>query len=812
MMLLLYRIKSSLLGILGSCLTVLLVYHIFKLGIKETYVQHLDSTEITNYTLLESLLLTDSNNVIHQYENQSTDTATISSINYSLEQLKTLASTASLPSIQSVSVILQYHFEISFRDQIDSVLRQTINLSFIYIVCTKQDKPTVDQLIADKEQEYQRYGLIRSVNVSNKQGSYWFSGIGTLNNDDTDFVFILDGAWVQPGEKYFDFTLRLLQAPFSPFEHTLVGTEQGLEDGKDCRLEASRARYVRQISDIWLLRREWLLALLSDERRNDTNKSISRDLYQALDMPSILLPSSVRSLQGNTFNSSIRDCEEGTDERNASILFYMDQQSSSSLEKLICQFSTQHEIIHLATMNEENIKPITCYHPQNTFIMYHTMAESQNGMFQLVYQLSASVVIYEESTMMNLESDFLKSSLSHTTTALQLTPPTFIRLSKLNKELLPNILWMAGLPIKALEQWHVPSIKLIITTSGNKKLPQVKRLLNSLKHADYLGDKQVDLTLLMDEKSDRLTSQYINNLQWTIGRKQVHHRIAQVHPMQIFTEAWYPSDNHEYAVMLDDRLELSPFFYVWLKHTILKYRYSAITINKQVFGISLYSPRIIDTDTTGRLLFKGSNSTKLPYLMQIPSSSGALYFPEHWREFHDYITARLTDQAIVKRGSGQRHLLNDFVLRISRSNLWTNSWRKYFDEMTYMRGYLMLYPPHQTSYSTVHLMPVKKKNKARYLSAEKLYNVPLSRKVVSQQLPDMDALAIFDLHGKLVQQSSRLIERGLQLQRTVSACEPRPEHNHDPSDMLCPFSHLIQIPIEASPTEIPIKSVNIYVG
>jgi ABC-type uncharacterized transport system permease subunit len=51
------RVKSSVLGALGSLLTLILMFHIVKLGTKErAHIRYLDSTEITNYTLLESLL------------------------------------------------------------------------------------------------------------------------------------------------------------------------------------------------------------------------------------------------------------------------------------------------------------------------------------------------------------------------------------------------------------------------------------------------------------------------------------------------------------------------------------------------------------------------------------------------------------------------------------------------------------------------------------------------------------------------------------------------------------------------------------
>jgi hypothetical protein len=350
----------------------------------------------------------------------------------------------------------------------------------------------------------------------------------------------------------------------------------------------------------------------------------------------------------------------------------------------------------------------------------------------------------------------------------------------------------------------------MITTSGHKKAQQVKRMLSSVKSANYLGDT-VDLSILMNEKTDSLTSKFVNNLQWTVGEKSIRHRISGAHPMQIFAEAWYPSSDHEYAIMLDDRIELSNQFYIWIKYNLLKYRYSGISTipNNSLFGISLYSPRIIDTDPTGRQLLYPPHDD-YPYLMQVPSSSGALYFPEHWREFHDYITARLTDQSIVKRGSGNRHLFKDSLLTVSRSNRWINSWRKYFDEMIYMRGYVMLYPPSQSSYSTLYITNpnLNQKKKEAYTSAEKLYQVPLTQSKKIRSLPEYEQLSVLDLHGKLSNQSL-LVEKGHALQRKFSSCEPRLHHNHDPSDMLCPFSKLVEISIDAD-KDIPVKKVSVY--
>lgn len=363
-------------------------------------------------------------------------------------------------------------------------------------------------------------------------------------------------------------------------------------------------------------------------------------------------------------------------------------------------------------------------------------------------------------------------------------------------------------------EWHIPKINLIITTGG-KRSQQLKNLLHSIKQGHYLGD-QVDISIVIDEKSDAKSINMANELKWQQGIKNLRHRISGVHVMQIFTESWYPSNDDEYAIMLNDRLQLSPSFYVWSKYALLKYRYSGEQQTNNLFGISLYSPRIIDTDPSGRSLLPKQDNTA--YLMQHPASQfgagGALYFPQHWREFHDYITARLTDQAIIKRGSKLPHLFKDSLLTVSKSNKWLSSWRKYFDEMIYMRGYVMLYPS-SVSYATfvsINSEPIKNKKKAElYVNAEKLYKVPLAMDLGDRGevlLPDLEKMSVLDIHGKIVHDGvHELVTRGHVLQRKFSACEPVLNHQHDPSDMLCPFNQLVQVPIDHK--EMPTKTISL---
>ena len=123
----------------------------------------------------------------------------------------------------------------------------------------------------------------------------------------------------------------------------------------------------------------------------------------------------------------------------------------------------------------------------------------------------------------------------------------------------------------------------------------------------------------------------------------------------------------------------------------------------KLFGISLYQQKIIELRPEGRQPFDAKTlfadhgfPRTTPYLSQIPCSWGAVYFPQHWREFHTYLAWRLSEFAIK---------ISQNVVPDVRSNKWSKSWKKYFIELAYLRGYAMLYPNFDNfvSLSTNHI-------------------------------------------------------------------------------------------------------------
>ncbi len=221
-----------------------------------------------------------------------------------------------------------------------------------------------------------------------------------------------------------------------------------------------------------------------------------------------------------------------------------------------------------------------------------------------------------------------------------------------------------------------------------------------------------------------------------------------------------------------------------------------------LFGISLYQQKNLELYIEGRRPFNARwlfNSTGIappntPYLSQIPCSWGAVYFPEHWREFHTYVASRLTDPLLS---------LKKNVVPNVRSSRWQRSWKKYFIEMVFLRGYTMLYPNYAnfSSLSTNHLEPgahVKRRPRAVFDKKRGLFDLPLmslpdvNASVVPRTglldlpengMPAWDALPVLDLHGSVVSEKL-IVDRGRARRPEVFGCTD-PPIPYDALSLLC---------------------------
>ncbi|KAL6911319.1 hypothetical protein ACP4OV_000124 [Aristida adscensionis] len=261
-----------------------------------------------------------------------------------------------------------------------------------------------------------------------------------------------------------------------------------------------------------------------------------------------------------------------------------------------------------------------------------------------------------------------------------------------------KVLWMATLKPAALPNWNRMRISVNIITQNRVK--SLNRLLASLRGAYYLGD-EVPISFNMDSRVDAATLRAVSAFEWPHGPKTLRRRIIQGGLIRAVSESWYPASDDDYGLLLEDDIEVSPFYYLWVKYALLAYRYDPGVSLPELSSISLYTPRLVEVvkerPKWNATAFFRKVHPNTPYLHQLPCSWGAVFFPKHWREFYAYMAARFTEDAKS----------NPVQIPRSRTNGWQASWKKFLIDMMYLRGYVSLYPnfPNQSSFSTNHMEP-----------------------------------------------------------------------------------------------------------
>ncbi|KAG0179912.1 hypothetical protein DFQ29_001492 [Apophysomyces sp. BC1021] len=793
--------------------------------IVEEIVEYEDTTQMTDYALLDKLFRSDQAYNQHEVQTQfnryertplwvanSKDPLPFSKQlalhhpemkGHTSIELEKLANSAMLPSTVSVTAIVHVQPLSQLHTQVTALLEQTTVPTTVWIACKVDEKEQVERVVAAFNDKH--------VKVIVRDEAWLQLSLHTT----TDYVWILDQG-VVPGRQYLQRLLKLSHT--KEYRHALLGTEASVlvQDGTLC-IQSDTSQPADMIDNMWILRRSWLSGVLSDV--GSSHFSISRALREHVGIPSIFLPTDDADALGETRPDHSRSCkvmqENKTIDKGAVAFVVNGVEEMETLAPLFCRFS-QNTPVHVITTTgsiqdtsellQQNYSSCGPVHIHSLDIDHHTNTNYDGASWRLpneiIRGLTSAMSMIRPRLMIHVRQRVNTIGYSIDMVG-KLADTVTIGLPARD---IPHALWMADLPLEALEQWHHISIKLMIQTDS--KPHSLARLIRSAARAHYMGDT-VDMTLMMDQTSDKVTQAFVNSLPWPHGRKLCRHRIVKVNRMPLFVESWYPTGNHEYAILLDSSLEVSELFYTWAKYAVLRYRYA--DRDSSMFGVSLYSPRLIETDPNGRYLFdpaatldNSGYQKRSPYLMQSPTPFGALYFPEHWREFHDYITARLADQA--------KKQLQNVTVPNSRSSQWTNAWRRYLDELIYMRAYVMLYPNYENHLSlSTHYLELSSES---YAGAAMLYNVPLlSENADLPELPAYKELPILDLWGNL-QSMDVLTERGLTLQREVSACTPIRDHQHDPSDLLCPFAQIVTVPVTSEDEEVPdlpTRVVTIYV-
>ncbi|KVI09346.1 uncharacterized protein LOC112506645 [Cynara cardunculus var. scolymus] len=294
-----------------------------------------------------------------------------------------------------------------------------------------------------------------------------------------------------------------------------------------------------------------------------------------------------------------------------------------------------------------------------------------------------------------------------------------------------KVLWMADLRSTTLPNWNRMTISVNIITQN--RVHSLTRLLRSLKDAYYLGD-EVPISFNMDSRVDNSTLKLVKSFEWPHGPKTLRRRIIQGGLIRAVSESWYPSSDDDFGLLLEDDIEVSPYYYLWIKYALLAYHYDPQISLPELASISLYTPRLVEV-VKERPKWNATDYFKqihpnTPYLHQLPCSWGAVFFPKQWREFYVYMNMRFTEDP--KK--------NPVQIPKSRTNGWQASWKKFLIDMMYLRGYVSLYPnfPNQMSFSTNHMEPgahiSAKDNVVRHNKTD--FEVPLLKDDFRNYLPN----------------------------------------------------------------------------
>ncbi|XP_040574754.1 uncharacterized protein [Lepeophtheirus salmonis] len=93
-------------------------------------------------------------------------------------------------------------------------------------------------------------------------------------------------------------------------------------------------------------------------------------------------------------------------------------------------------------------------------------------------------------------------------------------------------------------------------------------------------------------------------------------------------DAWYPKPDDEFSIFVEDDLELSPYWYIWLKKTWRHYGnrsdIAGIALQRQ---FNMFQKPAADVEI---------NNEGMPFLYKLVATWGFSPHPKHWREFLDW--------------------------------------------------------------------------------------------------------------------------------------------------------------------------------
>ncbi|MDY5657202.1 MAG: glycosyltransferase [Prevotella sp.] len=197
-------------------------------------------------------------------------------------------------------------------------------------------------------------------------------------------------------------------------------------------------------------------------------------------------------------------------------------------------------------------------------------------------------------------------------------------------------------------------MKIAIVLPCYNRLNTLIELCQSLRRADYLGDK-VDLIFSIDYSGSQDVTEYAKSFEWPFGDKRIIAHPKNIGLKNNILSCGDLTSEYDAVIVLEDDLEVTPSFYRFAKQAAMFYDDC-----QAIGGISIYAYRMEEiTHTEFHPYYEGYDC----YLLQWASSWGQLWTRKQWKAFREWYS---DDKDIS-------HLHLPEALR-----RWVNSWKKYY--------------------------------------------------------------------------------------------------------------------------------------
>ncbi|PXF47381.1 hypothetical protein BWQ96_02861 [Gracilariopsis chorda] len=227
-----------------------------------------------------------------------------------------------------------------------------------------------------------------------------------------------------------------------------------------------------------------------------------------------------------------------------------------------------------------------------------------------------------------------------------------------------------------------PVARMIVITMDREN--SLRRLLRSLEHANY-GEDHVDLDIWIDRPKDGSIHQGVlqasRDIDWKYGTKVIHKRAVNAGLYQQWIYTWnITEETTEFAVILEDDLELSPAFYQWLRVARAAYAQDA---DVGAFSLQRHTlrPKQIRGVASGNLNIAPEHHV---YKYRLLGTWGFAPQRDQWVEFRTWFEDM--------RARGEKPYVNGLIttgwykrqeVRGFAPNMWSQWWIKFADEKGY---------------------------------------------------------------------------------------------------------------------------------